>query len=118
MLMFAFAVEDVSYVLIEIYDICLRLFGGVEVWLCCALTVEVGKVVAQVRMVERLEEVYFVMLGVLVAVFEAKDVYMNDYAIEIVELVGAVCDELWIVLADFCLICFGAFLHDIGKINI
>jgi putative nucleotidyltransferase with HDIG domain len=118
MLMFALAVEDAPYALIEIYDTRPRSFGGVEVRLCRALTAEAGKVVAQARMAERLEEAYFATLGALAAALEAKDAYTNDHAIEIAELAGAVCDELRIAPADARLIRLGALLHDIGKIGI
>ncbi|HEY2790615.1 MAG TPA: HD domain-containing phosphohydrolase [Gaiellales bacterium] len=118
MLMFALAVEDAPYALIEIYDTRPRSFGGVEVRLCRALTAEAGKVVAQARMAERLEEAYFATLGALAAALEAKDAYTNDHAIEIAELAGAVCDELRIAPADSRLIRLGALLHDIGKIGI
>ena len=40
LLMFALAVEDEPYALIEIYDTRPRSFGGVEVRLCRALTAE------------------------------------------------------------------------------
>jgi putative nucleotidyltransferase with HDIG domain len=118
LLMFALAVEDAPYALIEIYDTRPRSFGGVEVRLCRALTAEAGKVVAQARMAERLEEAYFATLGALAAALEAKDAYTNDHAIEIAELAGAVCDELRIAPADARLIRLGALLHDIGKIGI
>jgi putative nucleotidyltransferase with HDIG domain len=118
LLMFALSVEDVPYALIEIYDTRPRSFGGVEVRLCRALTAEAGKVVAQARMAERLEEAYFATLGALAAALEAKDAYTNDHAIEIAELAGAVCDELRIAPADARLIRLGALLHDIGKIGI
>jgi putative nucleotidyltransferase with HDIG domain len=116
--MFALAVEDAPYALIEIYDTRMRSFGGVEVRLCRALAAEAGKVVAQARMAERLEEAYFATLGALAAALEAKDAYTNDHAIEIAELAGAVCDELRIAPADARLIRLGALLHDIGKIGI
>jgi putative nucleotidyltransferase with HDIG domain len=118
LLMFALSVEDAPYALIEIYDTRPRSFGGVEVRLCRALTAEAGKVVAQARMAERLEEAYFATLGALAAALEAKDAYTNDHAIEIAELAGAVCDELRIAPADARLIRLGALLHDIGKIGI
>jgi putative nucleotidyltransferase with HDIG domain len=118
MLMFRLAVEDEPYALIEIYDTRLRSFGGVEVRLCRALAAEAGKVVAQARMAERLEEAYFATLGALAAALEAKDAYTNDHAIEIAELAGAVCEQLGIAPADARLIRLGALLHDIGKIGI
>jgi putative nucleotidyltransferase with HDIG domain len=118
LLMFALAVEDAPFALIEIYDTRMRSFGGVEVRLCRALAAEAGKVVAQARMAERLEEAYFATLGALAAALEAKDAYTNDHAIEIAELAGAVCDELHIAPADARLIRLGALLHDIGKIGI
>jgi putative nucleotidyltransferase with HDIG domain len=118
LLMFALAVEDEPYALIEIYDTRRRSFGGVEVRLCRALAAEAGKVVAQARMAERLEAAYFATLGALAAALEAKDAYTNDHAIEIAELAGAVCDELRIAPADARLIRLGALLHDIGKIGI
>jgi putative nucleotidyltransferase with HDIG domain len=118
LLMFALAVEDAPYALIEIYDTRMRSFGGVEVRLCRALAAEAGKVVAQARMAERLEEAYFATLGALAAALEAKDAYTNDHAIEIAELAGAVCDELRIAPADAGGVRLGALLHDIGKIGI
>ena len=118
MLMFALAVEDEPYALIEIYDTRTRSFGGVEVRLCRALAAEAGKVVTQARMAERLEEAYFATLGALAAALEAKDAYTNDHAIEIAELAGAVCEQLRIAPADARLIRLGALLHDIGKIGI
>ena len=116
--MFALAVEDEPYALIEIYDTRTRSFGGVEVRLCRALAAEAGKVVTQGRMAERLEEAYFATLGALAAALEAKDAYTNDHAIEIAELAGAVCEQLRIAPADARLIRLGALLHDIGKIGI
>jgi putative nucleotidyltransferase with HDIG domain len=118
MLMFRLAVENQPYALIEVYDTRLRSFGGVEVRLCRALAAEAGKVVAQARMAERLEEAYFATLGALAAALEAKDAYTNDHAIEIAELAGAVCEQLGIAPADARLIRLGALLHDIGKIGI
>jgi putative nucleotidyltransferase with HDIG domain len=118
MLMFRLAVESQPYALIEVYDTRLRSFGGVEVRLCRALAAEAGKVVAQARMAERLEEAYFATLGALAAALEAKDAYTNDHAIEIAELAGAVCEQLGIAPADARLIRLGALLHDIGKIGI
>jgi putative nucleotidyltransferase with HDIG domain len=118
LLMFALAVEDEPYALIEIYDTRTRSFGGVEVRLCRALSAEAGKVVTQARMAERLEEAYFATLGALAAALEAKDAYTNDHAIEIAELAGAVCEQLRIAPADTRLIRLGALLHDIGKIGI
>jgi putative nucleotidyltransferase with HDIG domain len=118
LLMFSLAVEDEPYALIEIYDTRTRSFGGVEVRLCRALAAEAGKVVAQTRMAERLEQAYFATLGALAAALEAKDAYTNDHAIEIAELAGAVCEQLRIAPADARLIRLGALLHDIGKIGI
>ncbi len=118
LLMFALAVEDEPYALIEIYDTRTRSFGGVEVRLCRALAAEAGKVVTQARMAEHLEEAYFATLGALAAALEAKDAYTNDHAIEIAELAGAVCEQLHIGPADARLIRLGALLHDIGKIGI
>ncbi len=118
LLMFALAVEDEPYALIEIYDTRARSFGGVEVRLCRALAAEAGKVVTQARMAERLEEAYFATLGALAAALEAKDAYTNDHAIEIAELAGAVCEQLHIGPTDARLIRLGALLHDIGKIGI
>ena len=118
LLMFALAVEDEPYALIEIYDTRPRSFGGVEVRLCRALAAEAGKVVEQKRMGERLEQAYFATLGALAAALEAKDAYTNDHAIEIADLAGAVCEQLRIAPADARLIRLGALLHDIGKIGI
>jgi putative nucleotidyltransferase with HDIG domain len=70
------------------------------------------------RLYEELQSTYLSTIKVLVSAIEAKDSYTRGHTDRVSEYARLIAEEMKLSKKDLEIVCFGAALHDIGKLGV